>query len=391
MTRHLLSIALSIATLSAAAMGCVPSSEPSGKVVSKAERKKKAVFPVEVQAVASRRMDYAVQSVGTLLAMDTVLVSARVSGVVEKVRFMEGSHVEKGAVLAEIEPDRFRIALASAKATYEKAKAEATEARSAFLRRDKLARNSPGLISAEEVESYAGKHRMAQAAEAQAKAAMDLAELNLRDAFVRAPIAGVMDTKSVSTGTYVQPGSSLASIVKRDPMLLETNVSTEEAALVSIDMPLTFDAVGATGLKAVVRHVGQRASVDSRRVRVLAEVEDGGKALRPGDFVRVTIPIDAGAESPVVPQKSIRPSERGFLAYVVDGEGIARERVLKLGMRTQDGMVQILDGIQPGEQVVVRGAEALFEGARVRRESSEESVQAKKPATKAQADGAPKS
>ena len=69
--------------------------------------------------------------------------------------------------------------------------------------------------------------------------------------------------------------------------------------------------------------------------------------------------------APVIPQTAVRPSERGFLAYVVQDD-VAHERVLTLGMRTPDGLVEVRGGLRPGERLVVRGAEALREGAPVR-------------------------
>ncbi len=345
-------------------------------------KKAGAVFPVEVERAQERQVTYAVHAAGSLMAMDNVQVTARVAGVVEKIRFMEGSHVEKGAVLAEIEPERFRLAVASARASFDKAKAAASEAKAAYQRRDKLTRRSPGLVSAEELEQYAGRYRTAQAEEALAKAALDLAELNLRDAYVRAPMAGVMETRSVQTGRYVQPGTALATMIRREPLLLETFVAPEEAARLSADMTANFEADGKAGLTARIRHIGQAASETSRRVRVVAEVKGAGKTRRPGEFVKVTIPLTASQPSIVIPLRAVRPSERGFLAYVASDEGIAHERVLKLGLRTEDGMVEILDGIRPGDDVVVRGAEALFEGARLRMERAGES-QEKSPAGRA--------
>jgi hypothetical protein len=67
----------------------------------------------------------------------------------------------------------------------------------------------------------------------------------------------------------------------------------------------------------------------------------------------------------VIPQTAVRPSERGFLAYVVQGD-VAHERVLKLGLRTSDGLVEVREGLAPAESLVVRGAEALADGAKVR-------------------------
>ncbi|MFP2911585.1 efflux RND transporter periplasmic adaptor subunit, partial [Pyxidicoccus sp. 3LFB2] len=104
----------------------------------------------------------------------------------------------------------------------------------------------------------------------------------------------------------------------------------------------------------------------SRLVPVTAEVTgEDAKALRPGTFATVSVPVETRGGSPVIPQTAVRPSERGFLAFVVEGDK-ARERVLELGMRTSDGLVEVLDGLKAGEILVVRGAEALREGAGVR-------------------------
>jgi membrane fusion protein (multidrug efflux system)/multidrug efflux system membrane fusion protein len=101
-------------------------------------------------------------------------------------------------------------------------------------------------------------------------------------------------------------------------------------------------------------------------VAITAQVDDPSRGeLRPGSFAQVTVPVGSSAEAAVIPQTAVRPSERGFLAYVVDG-GVARERELSLGLRTADGRVEVRSGVKPGEQLVVRGGEALRDGAKVK-------------------------
>jgi membrane fusion protein (multidrug efflux system)/multidrug efflux system membrane fusion protein len=101
-------------------------------------------------------------------------------------------------------------------------------------------------------------------------------------------------------------------------------------------------------------------------VAVTAQVDDPRRSeLRPGSFAQVTVPIGAATKAPVIPETAVRPSERGFLAYVVEGD-VARERELSLGLRTADGRVEVRSGVKPGERLVVRGGEALRDGAKVR-------------------------
>jgi hypothetical protein len=101
-------------------------------------------------------------------------------------------------------------------------------------------------------------------------------------------------------------------------------------------------------------------------VAVTAEIQDTkDQALRPGAFAEIVVPVSSARTSPVIPQTAIRPSERGFIAYVVEKD-MAIERILTLGMRTAKGQVEVLSGLNPGEVLVIRGAEALRDGAPVR-------------------------
>jgi multidrug efflux system membrane fusion protein len=108
---------------------------------------------------------------------------------------------------------------------------------------------------------------------------------------------------------------------------------------------------------------------------VTAEVRDTNDgALRPGSFAEITVPVSSEKTSPVIPQTAIRASDKGFIAYVVENDA-AIERILALGMRTADGQVEVLSGLKPGEVLVIRGAEALRNGAPVRVSTAPEKVQ----------------
>jgi RND family efflux transporter MFP subunit len=202
---------------------------------------------------------------------------------------------------------------------------------------------------------------------ATARAAAQLAALNLRDARVTAPVAGVIETRTVQTGQYLQPGAVLATLVRRDPMLLRFQVPVADAQKMTTGQKLRFRVNSdERELEATISHVGGAADAGSRMVAVTATIElEAARPLRPGAFAEVTVPIAASVEAAVIPQTAVRPSERGFLAYVVEDD-VAHERTLELGLRTADGRVEVRSGLKAGERLVIRGGEGLREGAAVR-------------------------
>lgn len=324
-------------------------------------------FPVEVQPVESRRVEYSVTGVGSLDAFERVAVTARVAGAVERVNLREGQVVSKGQPLVEIEPERYRLAVAAAEATLNKQLAAKAEAEAGYARRQAASAKNPGLIRGEEIETWRTRVQTAAAEVAQAQAALAQAKLNLRDAFVRAPVSGIIQTRTVETGQYVPVGTVLATLVQRDPLLLRFQVPEQDAIHVRPGLVARFEVADALQpYEARITHVAAAASQASRMVDVTANVINPNRPeLRPGAFARVTVPVGAERDAPVIPQTAIRPSEKGFLAYVVSNE-TAQQRILTLGMRTADGQVEVKDGLAAGETLVVRGAEALRDGAKVK-------------------------
>ena len=320
-------------------------------------------YPVQVEPAAAGNVTYSVAGVGSVEAFEQVQVVSRVPGAVDTVRFKEGDAVGAGQVLVEIDPDRYRLTVEAAKAALQKAEAARQDAESGLSRRER----DPSLFPAEEVQTFSTRASVASADAAQAQAALQQAQLNLRDAFVRAPIAGVMETRSVQTGQYVTAGSTLATMVRREPLMVRLEVPEKDAASLKPGLPAKVEVTGEErDYSAILTHVAGAADEGSRMVAVTGRIDDPGRgALRPGAFAQVTIPVGEASGAPVIPQTAVRPSEKGFLAYVVE-DGVARERVLTLGLRTATGDVQVLSGLQVGESVVVRGAEALRDGVRVR-------------------------
>jgi RND family efflux transporter MFP subunit len=326
-------------------------------------RPAEVVFPVEVRSVAPRRVDYTVTAVGSVDAFENVQVTARVAGVLERMHFKEGDTVKAGALLAEIEPQRFQLAVTSAQASLASTQAAKSEAERELERAQKLA--AEGLSTGAEVATWQTKLATALAQESSMKAALALASLNLRDARLRAPQSGSIQTRSVQTGQYVQPGTVIATLIRRDPLLLRFKVTEAEAGRLSLGMRADFRVSGnATLHHAKLTFIAGSADAASRMVPVVGEIEED-PALRPGAFTEVTVPVGVNEAALAVPETAIRPSERGFIAFTVEND-VAHERILELGLRTPDGLVAGVRGLKTGDALVVRGGEALKAGAKVR-------------------------
>jgi membrane fusion protein, multidrug efflux system len=332
-----------------------------------AKSRARVLFPVEVTQVQAQNMVYSVTAVGSVEAFEKVQVTARVSGAVDRVLFTEGEYTQAGQTLVEIETERYRLAVESAQASYEKAQAGQADAEAGLKRRETVTTQNPGLIPGEEVETWRTKVLTARSEVAQTRSALNQANLNLRDAFVKAPIAGIIQTRTVQTGQFVQTGTVLATLVRRDPLLLKFRVPERDAVRIKPGQEARFRVrEDSREFTAKVVHVAGSADDASRLVDITADINDtADKALRPGSFAEITVPVAAAASAPVVPVSAVRPSERGFIAYVVEGDK-AVERVLTLGMRSPDGRVEVLSGLKGGESLVVRGSEALLNGVSVR-------------------------
>ncbi|RYE82756.1 MAG: efflux RND transporter periplasmic adaptor subunit, partial [Myxococcales bacterium] len=325
-------------------------------------------FAVDVFPVEARRLEYSVNAPGTVEAFERVQVTARVAGAVDKVSFSEGQQVKKGDTLVTIDAERYRLSVNSAKAALDKSQASRKDTEAMIARREGASESHPGLIPGEELATYRTKGLTAKADEAVSQEALRSAQLNLRDAVVRAPMDGVIQTRTIETGQYVQPGYVMATLLRNDPMLLRFQASPQEAPRLKAGQVATFKLRETLNVyTARITLVAASADEASHMVDVQAEVNDDGHKywLRPGSFADVSIAVGAGRDAVVIPRAAVRPSERGFVAYVVDG-AVARERVLQLGMNTRDGWVEVRDGLKPGDRLVLRGGEALSDGAKVK-------------------------
>jgi membrane fusion protein, multidrug efflux system len=372
-----------------ASAGCSKATSESslkkGKGINKLE------YPVQVAPLALRQVSYTVIAPGTIEAFQQVQITARVAGAVDSVAFVEGQSVKQGDLLVSIEPDRYQVAVGSANAALDRARATEKLAEAEVARRTDAVAQHPGLVAGEEVAQYQTQVETGKADVASAQQAVLVAKLNLRDSYVRAPFAGVIQSRTVVGGQYLQPGAILATLLQRDPLILRFGVTEQDAPRIKAGMAANMILrESARSYVAKIILVAESADVATRLVPVTAQVDDTEHKywLRPGAFCEVNVPVGDAKQAIVVPSIAVSPTADGNIVYTVDDKNVAHVKAVSLGMYTPDGGVEITKGLTVGELLVVQGFEALSEGAPVKI-SSRTTLQAAEAAIAASAVPAP--
>lgn len=320
-------------------------------------------FPVEVLVVTQRDLAQALHAPGTIEAFETIQITARVAGSLDRLNVVEGDHVAVGDVIATIEAERYRITLATVQAQLSRAEAVREDARAAAARRDELAKVDR--IPQEEVQQARLRLIQSDADLAVAKTAVERAALDLKDATVTAPIAGVIQRREARTGAYLSVGAPLVTVIQRDPLQLHFSVSVADAQRLQVGMVVNATPRGvATALNATIQLIADAVDAGTRLVPIVARLaSDGPHTVRPGTFSEVVaiLPMRSVIS---VPSLALRASERGTLAYVVEGD-VLKERIVSLDGQTENGSLIVSAGLQVGDRLAVRAADGLQGGMRV--------------------------
>lgn len=317
---------------------------------------------VEVAEVVSRRITDWSHFSGRLEAVDRVEIRPQVTGVLTAVHFKDGALVKKGDVLFTIDqrPYAAEVFAAEARADYtasELARGERLLAENAISRRD-----------------FEEKKNAAQVAQAQLR----IARLNLEYSKITAPISGRVSRAEVTVGNLVtaNSGTPLTTLVSSDKIYAAFQVDEQtflkhvnparSSSDKSVALPVYLGLANESGHS----HAGVISSVDNRldpasgtiRVRAVFDNKDG--ALLPGLYARIRLGGGEERDAILIAEKAVGTDQAKRYVLVVDKDNKTEYREVKTGA-TQDGLVIVESGLQPGERIVVNGLQRVHPGAPV--------------------------
>lgn len=356
--------------------------------------------PIEAVPVVQEPIARFIHVTGTLTAQESAEVAAEIAGRVVATPVERGSRVGAGGELVRIaatEVDaQAREAEANAAqiearlgisggAAFEAAKvpevasAHATRmlARTDFERARAL--HAGQMISQAEFDQKSAQLESAErqydvarnAAEQQfqsllgARARVTVAQKAAADTVVRAPFAGVVGERFVSTGDYVTRGTKVASVMRVDPLRVELTVPAQYVSAVSAGGEVTFqvDAYPGQVFTGQVRYVSPSVTAETRALVVEALVPNASGQLKPGFFATARIAQAEPAPALLVPAAAVRSVSGTARVFVVTGERV-EERVVMVG-QTVGEKIEITGGLAAGERVATTGVASLADGVRV--------------------------
>ncbi|MCR1805815.1 efflux RND transporter periplasmic adaptor subunit [Stenotrophomonas geniculata] len=351
--------------------GCAAGPNSEAKAAETKEEKKVDAVPVEVAVASHRAVAASYTGTAALEPRAESQVVAKTSGVALAVLVEEGQRVTAGQPLVRLDPDRARLAVAQSEAQMRKLEND-------YQRAQKLVVQQ--LVSAASVDQL--RYDLENV-----RAQYRLATLELSYTTVVAPISGVIASRSIKTGNFVQINTPIFRIVDNSRLEATLNVPERELATLRAGQPVTLaaDALPGQSFTGTVDRIAPVVDSGSGTFRVVSAFDGAAHALQPGMFGRIRIDYDQRADALVVPRLALLDDGEPAVFRVREGK-VARVPV-KLGY-AEGPWVEIRDGLAAGDQVVTAGKVALRDGTAVQviadpKAKSKTVAAAAKPADKA--------
>lgn len=306
--------------------------------------------PVETAVVKTRPLDVTIDSVGTLVANESVMLTPETTGRITDIKFIEGRPVKKGQVLFQID-DRM------ARAEMKQAQANLQLANLNNARFSKLSKT--GAATKRTYDEARANLGVAQAN-------LDLARTRLDYTTITAPFDGVVGLRNVSPGDYVNIGQELANFVSYDPMKVNFSIPETQASRLAAgqSLDITVEALPGETFHGTVFALDPQLDVGGRAVNLRATIPNPDMKLKPGMFARVVLTVTRKENALVIPESAIVPQGDQKMVFVVDAESKANLTPITLGERLA-GEVEVTQGLKAGDVVVTSGQIKLQPGAPV--------------------------
>ena len=330
--------------------------------------------PVGIATATKGDVPVVLRALGTVAPLQTVNVKTQITGQLIKVEFKEGQMVKQGDLLAVVDPRPYEVALQQAIGAQQKDEALLKNAQTDLERYKKLVAQDS--IARQQLDTQQSLVRQYEAALVMDQAAVDAAKLNVTYTRIVAPLTGRIGLRTVDPGNYVTMGdaTSICIIIQIQPISVLFTIPEDSLPPVRerLRSGATLEVRVLDRTQKSELAVGRLDTHDNvidtttGTVKLRAVFDNKDDALFPNQFVNVRLLVDTVKGATIVPTAAIQRGQPGTFVYLVKADDTVEVRVVELGA-TDGERVQIVSGLQPGDQVVTDGTDRLRDGAKIRR------------------------
>ncbi len=304
-------------------------------------------YPVEAREVEIGKMSKILNSIGTLVAHQSVDIKTDMPGRVRKILFNDGFSVKKDDVLIEFEDDLQKAKLKQAEASYALNKAK-------FDRTQEL--HGKQYTSAKDKDKDLAELK-------QAEAQLDIARVELAKTKLLAPFDGAVGImKNISVGSYVQPNTDIVTLVNLNPIKVDFKIPGAYLKVIKVGQKVKISVDGYEGetVAGEIEAIDSKVDAIGHGLALRAKITSQDGTLKPGLFARVSVIIGENAKSLIIPEKAIeRNGNEEFVLTVANGRAMKKQIIT--GVK-EDGRAEVLKGLKPKELVIIAGQQQVRDG-----------------------------
>jgi membrane fusion protein, multidrug efflux system len=311
-----------------------------------------AIVAIPVEASLARRgeISSSYHTTATLEARAEAEVISKATGIVQHILVEEGDKVEAGQLLAQLDNERQQYSL-------NKEKAELSRLGSELKRMEEMYQRK--LISADVFEKLQWQYDALQAT-------VNMAELALRETDIRAPISGVISRRYAKVGQLVNQHAtqSLFHVVSNQQLEAVVHLPEQQLAQARVGQNAVLQFAGMTPFSAELIRISPVVDASSGTVRAVLKVANTGQQLKPGMFAQVQLQFDVKTDALLLPKRALMTTDNTQTVFVISSDNKVSRKQVHSGYQS-DSAVEILSGLEQGEQVVIAGQSALKDDALV--------------------------
>src|SRR5262249_36013040 len=322
--------------------------------------------------VAAGDITISLNGLGTVTSLSTVTIRTQISGYLSRVAFEEGQTIKKGDLLAEIDSRPYEAALEQMQGQLERDQAILNGARVDLERYKKL--STQHAVPQQQYDQQQALVKQDEGQVAADKGLVDTAKVNLAYCHITAPANGRVGLRQVDQGNYVTPAdpNGLVVITQIEPISVIFTIPEDNLPQVQRRLHAgatlqvsAYDRSGTTELaKGTLTTLDNQLDTTTGTLKLRAQFPNEDDALFPNQFVNIRLQVDVLHDATTMPSAAVQRGAPGTFVYVVNQGDTVSVRKVALGPSEGD-RVAVTSGLQPGERVVVDGADRLRDGAKV--------------------------